>query len=113
MDCAQLTYPLYAVVLIEYTRGQSAGRLTNPARTGLSRTYRQGMGSRRYRKGIRTIWRQHDGDCAFWSGQVSGFVQMPKTHHTMGVLGQSPLISVSQLFMTERSDPTQQGGARL
>jgi hypothetical protein len=40
---------------------------------------------------IRTIWRQHDGDCGFWSGQVSGFVPILKTHHTMGVVGQSPL----------------------
>src|SRR6266481_3439619 len=47
--------------------------------------------SRRYRKKSRTIWRQHDGDCAFWSGQVSGFVPILRTRHTMGVLGQSPL----------------------
>src|SRR5258708_13527707 len=25
--------------------------------------------SRRYRKKIRTIWRRHDGDCAFWWGE--------------------------------------------
>src|ERR1700730_16664501 len=30
-----------------------------------------------------------------------------------GVVGQSPLISVSQLFMTERGGPAQQGGGRL
>jgi len=35
----------------------------------------------------RTIWRRHNGDCAFWSGQVSGFVPILRTHHTMGVLG--------------------------
>jgi hypothetical protein len=27
--------------------------------------------------------------------------------------GKSPLISVSQLFVTERGDPAQQGGGRL
>jgi hypothetical protein len=47
--------------------------------------------SRRYRKKSRTIWRQYNGDCAFWSGQVSGFAPMLRTRHTMGVLGQSPL----------------------
>ncbi len=47
--------------------------------------------SRRYRKKSRTIWRRRDGDCAFWSGQVSGFVPILRTLHTMGVAGQSPL----------------------
>ena len=32
---------------------------------------------------------------------------------TKSVLGQSPLISVSQLFMSERSGPAEQGGGRL
>ena len=31
----------------------------------------------------------------------------------ISVVGQSPLISVSQLFMSERSGPAQQGGGRL
>ncbi len=53
---------------------------------GLCRT-----GSRRYQKKIRTIWRQHDGDCGFRLEQVSGFVPILGTHHTMGVVGKSPL----------------------
>jgi hypothetical protein len=32
---------------------------------------------------------------------------------TIVIMGQSPLISVSQLLMTERSGPAQQGGGRL
>jgi hypothetical protein len=33
--------------------------------------------------------------------------------HPFNFGGQSPLISVSQLFVTERGDPAQQGGGRL
>jgi hypothetical protein len=47
--------------------------------------------SRRYRKKIRTIWRRHDGDCAFWSGSVCRFMPVPRTHYALGVFGQSPL----------------------
>jgi hypothetical protein len=41
------------------------------------------------------------------SDELWGFVKIKP------VAGQSPLISVSQLFVTERGDPAQQGGGRL
>jgi len=50
------------------------------------------------------FWRQHDGDCGLWSGQVSDFVPMLRTHHTMGVLGQSPL---------PETDPHDFGGSTM
>jgi hypothetical protein len=47
--------------------------------------------SRRYRKEIRTIWRQHDGDCALWSGSINCSVRLSWTGRHPGLAGQSPL----------------------
>jgi hypothetical protein len=37
------------------------------------------------------FWRQHAGDCAFWLGSLSGFVQPSRTARYSGLAGQSPL----------------------
>jgi hypothetical protein len=47
--------------------------------------------SRRYRKRSARFWRQHGGDCAFWSGSLSCFVQPSRTARCSGLAGQSPL----------------------
>src|SRR5260221_6536746 len=36
-------------------------------------------------------WRQHAGDCAFWLGSLSRFVQPSRTAKYSGLAGQSPL----------------------
>jgi hypothetical protein len=49
------------------------------------------LDSRRYRKDLRRIGRQHDGDCASWSGSISCFVKSFQTAKLSGLVGQSPL----------------------
>ena len=47
--------------------------------------------SRRYRKDLHGVGRQHDGDCALWLGSISCFVKSFQTAKLSGLVGQSPL----------------------
>jgi hypothetical protein len=58
--------------------------------------------------------RSHDhGDCSLWLWRAINLVQILGIRCVKEPEGQSPLISVSQLLMTERSGPAEQGGGRL
>jgi hypothetical protein len=55
-----------------------------------------------------------DGDCGLRKRQARSSAITSRWLQTKSRgWGQSPLISVSQLFVTERGDPAQQGGGRL
>src|SRR5258708_36085105 len=68
-------------------------------------------------EGSRNTKRQmllHDGDCGLWFSQAHGSGFISRSHQEQRAhRGQSPLISVSQLFISERSGPVQRGGASL